>query len=547
MRPTPPPAAFPPPGPRGPGGIAALPWWASCALLAAALLASASLLGLRLPYWWNADQDLVLAYHGLLLNEGLPQEYFDHPGYTYFLVIAGWYRLLHGLGLLPVHTLSALPPLADTAAYDLAWQQLVEAGRVLSMLLCAAWVVAVATLVRHLLDDRRIGFLAGLALAFAVGVASQARQMRTDLLSAAFAALALLLVLVALRKRPGAVPLLLFAGAGASASLAMISKVQAIFPLMALPVLALAFGRRPVDGASWTRGGGAWLRAGAAAALAALALVPAAGLILEGIAAAGHSLFPYAKVGGGLSGLYQGVIAGWAALGVLVYAAVWRVPAAYAASVLAAVAGGLGLGLLVLTLRWHEQNAIAVANPIEHMYVFSSWRHAATLGAEQQVLNESLLMVLLNGLWRTFAIRTIVLHPDNIPQTLILEWFAIAAAAVAWRRGDRATALRVGLLLLTAWGLETLFALRGFKRAYHVYTDPLVVLAAALALARFPALLEAARNRRQVYGVLALYLALAHVWPVIAERRRPDPAAHCDWIPIYMTRIQGFPFCPPRP
>jgi hypothetical protein len=159
------------------------------------------------------------------------------------------------------------------------------------------------------------------------------------------------------------------------------------------------------------------------------------------------------------------------------------------------------------------------------------------------VLNGSLFTVLLNGLWQTFAIRTVVLHPDNLPQTLILEWFAIAGAVVAWRRGDRTTALYIGILLLTAWGLETLFSLRGFKRAYHAYTDPLVVLAAALVLTGFPALLERARSRRWIFGALALYLALAHVWPVVAERRREDPTEHCNWIPIYMERVEGFPFC----
>jgi hypothetical protein len=69
--------------------IGRLPWWALCLVLAGGLAASCLALGFRLPYWRNADQDLVLAYHGLLLNDGLPQEYFDHPGYLYFLVIAG--------------------------------------------------------------------------------------------------------------------------------------------------------------------------------------------------------------------------------------------------------------------------------------------------------------------------------------------------------------------------------------------------------------------------------------------------------------------------
>lgn len=530
---------------RRPFTAAAAPWWLLCGGLGLLSALSGLVFGFDLPYWRHADQDLVLAYHGLLLNQGLPQEYFDHPGYTYFLVIAEWYRLLHALGLLPVATLSALPPVADTAAYNEAWQSLIEAGRALSIVLCASFVMMVATLIRLLFDDRRIGFLAGLAFAFAVGITTQARQMRTDLPSAWLAAAALLLVLLAVRRAPGAGPLGMLAAAAACAALAVVSKVQAIFPVMAIPVLAVAFARPVTAGPSaYTAGPRGWIVAAALAAAAAAVVLPAAGLVLHGLAGAAGSVYPYTPIGGGLSGgPYQGVILGWGALGVLAAAAAMRAPAPYAAQALAAVAGGAALGILALLLRWHEQNAIAVANLVEHMFVFSSWRHGAVLGGSERVLSGSLMTLLLEGAWRTFAIRTVVLHPDNIPQTLLLEWFAIAAGVVAWRRGERAVPLRIALLLAVAWSLETLFALRGFQRAYAVYTDPLVVLAAAAALARFPGLMTEPRRRRWLAGALALYVALAHVWPVVAERRRVDPAQHCGWIPTYMPRVAPFPFC----
>lgn len=519
--------------------LARAPWWMVCAGLMALVGVSAWTFGFHAPYWRNADQDLVLAYHGLLFNEGLPQEYFDHPGYTYFLVIAGWYKLLHALGLLPIVTVSGLPPGADVAATDAAWQQLVEAGRALSAVLCGLFVVTVATLVRAVLDDdRKLGALAGLAFAFAVGVAAQSRQMRTDLMSAWCAAAALLLVLAAVRRRPGPGALAMLAVAGACAALAVISKVQGIFPVLAIPVLALAFGRRH-DGDGWGAGPRGWIVAAALAAAAGLAVMPAADLIRFGLAESGRSVYPYRPVGAGLSGVYQWALVGWGALGVLIHAAVWRVRAAYAAQAMAAVAGGVALGLLALLLRWHEQNAIAVANLIEHMFVFTTWRHGAELQGETTVLSGSLLELVAAGLWRTVAIRTVVLHPDNLPQTLLLEWFAIAAAAVAWRRGDRLVPLRIGLLLAAAWGLETLFALRGFQRAYAVYTDPLVVLAFAVAVQRFPAV----AGRRAFLAAAALYLALAHIWPVVAERRRVDVASHCQWIPVYMPRVEPFPFC----
>ena len=512
------------------------PWWALCAGLAALMILSPLAVGFRLPYWVHADQDLVLAYHGLLFNQGLPQEYFDHPGYTYFLVIAGWYRLLHALGLMPVITLTGLPPAADPVVYDAAWQGLIEAGRALSIVITTAFVLVYATLMRALTGDRRIALLSAVVLAFGIGVSTQARQMRTDLLSASFVVTALLLVLVAIRTAPGWRPVLLLGLAGLLASLAVVTKIQAIFLALGIPVIALAFGRR------FAGQGGSWLYTGVLLVVAGAAAVPAVALIQHGIASAGQALYPYRSVGGGLSGVYQGVIVGWVFLGMAVYAAVWRVRPAYALSCMAAVGLGLALGVLALEIRYHEQNVIAVSNLIEHMFVFTAWKHQALEG-QGQVLSDGLFTLLAKGVWRTLAIRTIVFHPDNVPQTVVVEWFVIAGALILWRRGERPAALQTALLLLVAWGLESLFALRGFQRAYAAYTDPLVALAAAWVLMHRPGLLDRAKTRRWIYGMVALVVAAAHAWPVIETRRLPNPAAHCDWIPIYMPKAEPFPFC----
>ncbi|CAO3361220.1 hypothetical protein [Azospirillum melinis] len=523
--------------------VAAAPWWLLCAGLAAAMALSVLLVGFRLPYWVHSDQDLVLAYHGLLFGDGLPQEYFDHPGYGYFLVIDLWYRLLHAVGLLPVASLSALPPGSDVAATEAAWQALVQAGRALSILLTAAFAVSYATLLRGLVEDRRVALLAGILLAFGVGLTAQGRQMRTDLLSAGFVVLGLLLVLRAVRpadgKPCGGASLLQLALGGLLVGLAMVTKVQAVFLAMGLPVAAILFGRRaeavPEKG---------WGVAALVGLLAAAAAVPAFGLIQAGLAGWGRAVYPYTPVGGGLSGGgYQSIVAGWVLIGILVHAAVHRVPMARAVAGAAAVLLGLAAGLLALDIRWNEQNAIAVANFVEHMFVFSSWRHGAELQGQGNVVGQGTLGLLLAGIGRTLAIRTIVLHPDNIPQTIVVEWFALAGAVVLWRRGERLAAAQALFLLLVAWGLESLFSLRGFQRAYAAYTDPLAILSAAWVLARMPGLLDRARPRRWILGGVALVVVAAHAWPVIETRKLPNPATHCEWIPIYMPKVAPFPFC----
>ncbi len=523
--------------------VAAAPWWLLCLGLAAAMALSVLLVGFRLPYWVHSDQDLVLAYHGLLFGDGLPQEYFDHPGYGYFLVIDVWYRLLHAIGLLPVATLSALPPGGDVAATQAVWQSLVQAGRALSILLTAAFAVGYATLLRGLLGDRRVALLAGVLLAFGVGLTAQGRQMRTDLLSAGFVVLGLLLVLRAVRPaeggRCGGASLLQLALGGLLVGLAMVTKVQAVFLAMGLPVAAILFGRRAERAPS-----NGWGVAAVVGLLAAAAAVPAFGLIQAGLAGWGRAVYPYTPVGGGLSGGgYQSIVAGWVLVGILVHAVVHRVPAARAVAGAAAVLLGLAVGLLALDIRWNEQNAIAVANFVEHMFVFSSWRHGAELQGQGNVVGQGTLGLLLAGIGRTLAIRTIVLHPDNIPQTIVVEWFALAGAVVLWRKGERLAAVQALFLLLVAWGLEALFSLRGFQRAYAAYTDPLAILSAAWVLARMPGLLDRTKPRRWILGGVALVVIAAHAWPIIETRKLPNPATHCEWIPIYMPKVAPFPFC----
>lgn len=523
--------------------VAAAPWWLLCAGLAAAMALSVLLVGFRLPYWVHSDQDLVLAYHGLLFGDGLSQEYFDHPGYGYFLVIDVWYRLLHAVGLLPVASLSALPPDSDVAATEAVWQSLVQAGRALSILLTAAFAVSYATLLRGLVEDRRVALLAGILLAFGVGLTAQGRQMRTDLLSAGFVVLGLLLVLRAVRpadgKPCGGASLLQLALGGLLVGLAMVTKVQAVFLAMGLPVAAILFGR-PAEAVP-EKG---WGVAALVGLMAVAAAVPAFGLIQAGLAGWGRAVYPYTPVGGGLSGGgYQSIVAGWVLVGILVHAAVHRVPAARVVAGAAAVLLGLAAGLLALDIRWNEQNAIAVANFVEHMFVFSSWRHGAELQGQGNVVGQGTLGLLLAGIGRTLAIRTIVLHPDNIPQTIVVEWFALAGAVVLWRRGERLVAAQALFLLLVAWGLESLFSLRGFQRAYAAYTDPLAILSAAWVLARMPGLLERARPRRWILAGVALVVVAAHAWPVIETRKLPNPATHCEWIPVYMPKVAPFPFC----
>src|SRR6266576_1205696 len=80
--------------------ITFLGWRKGLAAIVAALAASFFLLGYALVYWRNADMDFMVIYNALVLNDGKPQQFVDHPAYITILSLKFWFQALHALGLL---------------------------------------------------------------------------------------------------------------------------------------------------------------------------------------------------------------------------------------------------------------------------------------------------------------------------------------------------------------------------------------------------------------------------------------------------------------
>ena len=92
-------------------------WGAELLVFCVGMLVSFLVAGFWYSYWRVADMDFWVVYNAFLLNEPLPQEYFDHPGYLSILLLTYWLRALHGLGIVQVISLSALPPVSDTTGF----------------------------------------------------------------------------------------------------------------------------------------------------------------------------------------------------------------------------------------------------------------------------------------------------------------------------------------------------------------------------------------------------------------------------------------------
>jgi hypothetical protein len=123
-------------------------WGGEFLVIYLGMLASFLVAGFWCPYWRIADMDFWTVYNALLLNDPLPQEFFDHPGYLSILLLSYWLRALHALGIVQVISLSEIPPLSDPAGFAHAWTAATQAGRVLSLIYAMGFVLAFSYLLR---------------------------------------------------------------------------------------------------------------------------------------------------------------------------------------------------------------------------------------------------------------------------------------------------------------------------------------------------------------------------------------------------------------
>lgn len=516
-------------------------WPGQFVVIFAGMIVSFLIAGFWYPYWRVADMDFMIVYNALLLNDHLPQEYFDHPGYLPILLLSYWLRALHSIGLIRVDSLSGVPPVSNLAAFDAVWMQLTQAGRVLSLLLAMGLVTAFAYLLRALVRDWRIAGFGGFLFAFSGGMAMQMRTMRTELLAAGLFTIALLMLLVAATRgsrpwRPAVIGL-----AAALMTLGMQSKVQVFFMICALPILLLPFGPEPAlpgrpQRGFWQTPQTAWPALAAAVAIAALAVFMTKDLIIAGLA--DNGAVPLRSVGIGAA-TYWVIVAAWIASGMVAYWIVWRVAALEALASMFAALGGALIGLLALYLRLNANNVTVVLHPLETMYAWAA-------AAEPQ-LAASHFQFLLHAIIGVIERRTFVLQSSSRP-TIFLEWFVIAATVIAIGRRRWHLVIAVAALMLTDWGIDTLDMGRHLQQSYFLFTDPLAIIAAALLIAN----LQDLQQHRWTYplgvALVAVTIVVSQSEPVKHLFRTGGPEVLCS--PEYAAhyrRLARFPFCPPQP
>ena len=153
---------------------------------------------------------------------------------------------------------------------------------------------------------------------------------------------------------------------------------------------------------------------------------------------------------------------------------------------------------------------MVVFHPLEQMF---KWATSSTpqLAEQGAFFSADRLKFLFEAIAGVIARRTFVLSSSPRP-TIFLEWFVIAATVIAIRRREWPLVLQVAALMLTDWGIDTLSMARGLKQEYFLLTDPLVIIAAALLIAKLTDL----QRHRWTYPVGAA-LIVAHILVSQAE------------------------------
>ena len=502
------------------------------------MLLSFLVFGLWAPYWNKGTANLISVYEALLYNDHLSQEFLWYPSYLSPQLLGLWYSLLHIVGLLPQYKLSTLPTPTTIPLFDATWQNLVTWGRVPSFAFGCLYVVLAMLLIRRLTGIWQIAVLAGVALAFSDGVALGYRIMRPELLSSALVFLALLLTLVSAREETNYRRFFYLGLAGLLTALALTEKVQALLPALTIPVIALAFGADEIDATTRKISRGAWLSVITLCLFGLVLITPTIGLFERGIAGMGESrLFAYRPLAY-LAGIYQWLIVSYMVFSMLLYAWIWRIRPIDAASGILAVLVGLALGFLTLYWRYNLDDVIAVVNPVEHLHAVSGSPDRGLPTTSIAALDAKFLM----GFGKALAVHTFFLSPSNRP-TLVIEWLAIYASLLLWRRGEKQVALQIWVILFSAFAVDVSFTLRAIKIYYAPYTDPFIVLAGAMALTQFSTELLALRAQRAALAFFLLaYVVWGHFESIRATYGGHNKAKVCTVAAQFVRRI-SIPYC----
>lgn len=191
-------------------------------------------------YITTIDADPVFVYEALRVNAGLDQVYSGHPGYSLFVLLAWWFKLMKVLGVISFDALDRLPPLRSDE-FVVAYSNAMFAARYFIVTLTAVLVTVFFEGLRYLTRDWRVAAVVTSIFATSQGIGTHSLMIHTELPSLLFLFLAFI-SLIAASRTPGYRVMAPMFFCGICVVIAMLAKVQAVLIVLGLPVLMLIFG-----------------------------------------------------------------------------------------------------------------------------------------------------------------------------------------------------------------------------------------------------------------------------------------------------------------
>jgi hypothetical protein len=490
------------------------------------LIGFSVLAGIDRPFTQVYDADLHYLYRSLRFRDGLDLIYFDHTGYLYTLLLSWFLRVTEFLGLISTASLQAIP---HQPVPGVALATAMAASRVFSIIVVLTYVGTAYWIFRRLSAGPVIAGLLTLLLAVSSGNAYHAITLRPELLSALFVMLSYYFIIAAQDRQDRARFILLALSAGC-AYLAVLTKMQAIIPILLLPVLAVI--------ASRTR---------ASEVVQRDAVTPQTLTILM---AAILFVLPFGVshyFGGAVGSLpsYSWLTLGYFVAGFIAYALFRKISLRDAVNTFSALAIGLGIAFAINYVRFDHSNSFANSRFLDNFKLYANMEGASFAGAEGY---GSLFDKLWHGMIRLPEELFVLSPPDR---TAIMVGALLAALTVIAQKRYRDGFLSL-VLALGAFGVFAGFSLRGNSAYYEPYYIFMALF--ALAIASRNVVWRPTRGSAGV-GVAATLiftagLSYGNYQRYIAKplhTAHPSRAYFCDWqkdwAPVFFPRFADHSDC----
>jgi hypothetical protein len=479
------------------------------------------------PYLTTIDGDIVFAYEALRLNSGLSQHTTVHPGYTHYVFLAWWLKVMKFFGLATVHSLKDLPTLTS-AAFEIAYAEVIYSIRYFLAAFSAVFIAFFFTGIRYLTNSYAIAV--GVSLVFATSVGLEVHTLMTypESISTFFWFLSLMFLVQMSRERNSIIGKMFLCGI--FVILAMLAKTQVIPIVLALPVLAILFG--PQFDAQSNRYAPFLPPSDERITityLCALTLViPAIVMIISSI------------INSGGSGTYQ-LLTTLLVLGCFaLYATLYDVGRKSTAVAFCGLAGGVAVGFYAALLYPNIQVIDNVANFLDQLFTYGAGGHRnATLNSPSF---NTIIDPLIRGLSVTLWHRFVAVDPLNNALGLV-NWFVLMGIVATMVRGLTRVHLQILALLGLSILTESVFYVYHIENKVLIYFELPLLIAMALTLGILDVKLKVSRFRTApAILVLVMVVIQSYILTQDAVIARPyPPSDSCGITKAYAAPIaRGF-------